>query len=161
MMSKPAIVIIPGAWHDTSSFETIVASLEASGYKVYTRQMPAVGNPTPPQDLSQDIAAARALVEEAIGDHGNDVIVAPHSWGGVVISSALTGHSKSQREAQGKKGGVTRTAYMASFILPEGVSVMMTSGEQYPPWVEVKVCLPTIGILSSVRGSAHRETPQR
>ncbi|KAI8942401.1 hypothetical protein NX059_000475 [Plenodomus lindquistii] len=137
-MSKPAIVVIPGAWHDTSSMATITSSLESSGYKVYARQMPAVGNPNPPKDLSEDIAAARALIEEAIGDGGNDVVVSPHSWGGVVVSSALEGYSKKEREAQGKKGGVIRTAYIAAFILPTGTSLMEAIGGQYTPWMDVE-----------------------
>lgn len=118
--------------------ETITSSLQSSGYKVYARQMPAVGNSNPPKDLSEDIAVARALVEEAIGDEGNDVIVSPHSWGGTVVSSALAGYSKREREAQGKKGGVVRTAYIASFILPEGVSLMEAIGGHYAPWMDVQ-----------------------
>lgn len=138
-MTKPAFVLIPGAWHDDNSFASVTSKLQAAGYSVHGRQMPAVGNSNPPTDLSQDIAAARALVEEAIGS-GNDVVVSPHSWGGVVACSALGGLSKKEREAEGKKGGVVRTAYIAAFIVPEGVSLMDALGHKYPPWFDVKAC---------------------
>lgn len=137
-MTKPAIVFVPGAWHDTACMATITASLQSSGYKVHARQMPAVGNSNHPKDLSEDIAAVRSLVEEAIGNEGNDVIVSPHSWGGVVVSSALEGYSKKEREEQGKKGGVIRTAYIASFILPQGISLMDAIGGHYAPWMDVQ-----------------------
>ncbi|KAH7392808.1 Alpha/beta hydrolase fold-1 [Pyrenochaeta sp. MPI-SDFR-AT-0127] len=103
--------------------ETVTSKLEALGYTVHGRQLPAIGNPNPPKDLSEDIAAVRSMVEEAIGD-GNDVVVIPHSWGGVVAGSALVGLGKKEREAEGKKGGVTKAGYMAAFIVPEGVSLM-------------------------------------
>lgn len=83
MSTKPHIVLIPGAWHDPSGFSEITAQLESAGYTVHSRQLPSVGNPIPPEDFSEDIAAVQDLVTKAIGD-GNDVVVVPHSWSGIV-----------------------------------------------------------------------------
>jgi hypothetical protein len=140
-MSKPQIVLIPGAWHTPVAFTDITARLQSHGYTVHSRQLASVGNPNPPQDLSQDIAILREVVLEAIGD-GNDVVVVPHSWSGVVAGSGLVGLGKKQREANGEKGGVIRGAYMCAFIVPEGVSLMDALQGQIPDWWYVdQVCL--------------------
>ncbi|KAF1844641.1 uncharacterized protein K460DRAFT_250316, partial [Cucurbitaria berberidis CBS 394.84] len=114
---------------------TITSKLQDAGYTVHSRQLPAVGNPKPCSDLSEDIAAVRSLVEEAISE-GNDVVVVPHSWAGVVAGSALEGLGKKEREAAGKKGGVVRAAYIAAFILPEGVSLKDTL-PGIPDWWDI------------------------
>ncbi|CAO2648609.1 Nn.00g078760.m01.CDS01 [Neocucurbitaria sp. VM-36] len=132
-MAKTQIVFVPGAWHSPPHVATITSKLQDVGYTVHGRQFPAVGNPNPPSDLSEDIATVRALVNEAIGE-GNDVVVVSHSWGGILAGSALTGLGKREREAAGKKGGVVRSAYIAAFILPEGVSLIDAIGGNADWW---------------------------
>jgi hypothetical protein len=139
-MTKPELVILPGAWHTPSWMSALISKLQSLGYTTHTTQLPSVGNPNPPQDLSEDIAVVRSLVERVIG-LGNDVVVFPHSWAGIVASSALVGLGKKEREAEGLKGGVVRTAYMASFILPQGVSLVDAIGGELPPWCEVRVSI--------------------
>ncbi|KNG45583.1 hypothetical protein DDE82_004661 [Stemphylium lycopersici] len=138
-MSKPEIVLVPGAAHTPECMALLMAKLKTFGYSTHCRQMASVGDPTsnPPEGLSGDIAVLRSVVEEAIGE-GNDVVVVPHSWGGVVAGSALVGYSKKEREACGKKGGVIRTGYMASIILPKGVSLMEEGSGTPPPWMEIR-----------------------
>jgi hypothetical protein len=87
------------------------------------------------------VAAVRELVIKAIGD-GNDVIVAPHSWSGIVAGSALSGMGKKEREAKGEKGGVVRTAYMCSFMAPKGVGLIDALQGQIPEWWYPDVRIP-------------------
>lgn len=137
-MSKPHIVLVPGAWHAPFYMEAMVSKLQSLGYMIHARQMPAVGSSTSPTDLTTDIAALRSTIEEAI-DTGNDVVVICHSWGGMVTGSGLGGLSKQEREAKGKQGGVVRTGYMAAFIVDEGVSLMDVVGGKDPVWFDIKV----------------------
>ncbi|KAF2688409.1 alpha/beta-hydrolase [Lentithecium fluviatile CBS 122367] len=148
-MSKPHLVLIPGAWHTPTSFSLIVPQLKSHGYTIHTCQLPSVDpSPTdPPTDLSKDVAAVRALVTQAIGA-GNDVVVAPHSWAGIVNGSALTGLGKREREMRGEKGGVVRCAYLCAFMAPEGVSLLDALGGVIPEWWYVD------GIHSITRPSA-------
>jgi hypothetical protein len=132
-MAKPQLVLLPGAWHTPLCMAALISKLESLGYAIHTSRLPSVGNPNPPLDLSEDIAVVRSLVEQAI-DKDNDVVVFPHSWAGIVTSSALVGLGKKEREAEG---------YMASFILPEGVSLMDGVGGDVPSWWEVKVSVST------------------
>jgi pimeloyl-ACP methyl ester carboxylesterase len=137
-MSKPHIILVPGAWHAPFYMDTMVSKIQSLGYAVHARQMPAVGSSSPPKDLTTDISALRSTVEEAI-DTGNDVVVICHSWGGMVTGSGLTGLSKQEREAEGKRGGVVRTGYMAAFIVDIGVSLMDVLSGKAPVWAEIKV----------------------
>ncbi|KAJ4289592.1 hypothetical protein N0V90_010921 [Kalmusia sp. IMI 367209] len=136
-MAKPQIVLIPGAWHTPECYSIIIPKLEAHGYTVHTRRLPSVTDSNPPKDLSQDIAAVQDLVTKAIGS-GNDVVVIPHSWAGIVAGSALGGFGKKQREAKGEKGGVVRAGYMCAFMAPEGVSLVDAIQGQIPEWWSVK-----------------------
>jgi hypothetical protein len=138
-MSKPQIVLVCGAWHAPGIYMTsLMSALSAQGYTIHTRQMPSIGNPTPPTDLSADIAALRTLVSDAISPTGNDVIVICHSWGGIVTGSALDGLSKHEREASGQKGGVVRAGYMTAFMLPAGGTLKDAPGTNLPAWVDVQ-----------------------
>ncbi|KAF2471272.1 alpha/beta-hydrolase [Lindgomyces ingoldianus] len=137
-MSKPVIVVIPGAWHTPAVFEPVKRKLESDhSYTVLSSKLPSVGSNPPPEDLSKDVETLRKLVTEAIGN-GNDVVVVPHSWSGIVAGSALTGMGKKQREENGEKGGVTRIAFMCSFIAPKGVSLLDAIQHVIPDWWEVK-----------------------
>lgn len=140
---KPHLVFLHGAWHSPTYFAKITSLLQDHFYVVHTRQLPGVGDPplwTPPTDLSQDIAAARSLVDDAIAD-GNDVIVICHSWGGIVAGNALEGYDKKEREKKGLKGGVVKVGYMCAFMVDEGASLQSDSGAGYPPWADLDVRL--------------------
>lgn len=54
----------------------------------------------------------------------------------------MTGLGKKEREANGEKGGVVRTAYMCAFMAPEGVSLLDSLQGKIPDWwyVEVSFC---------------------
>jgi len=145
--SKPQLVLIHGAWHSPAYFARITSLLQDHLYVVHSLQLPAVGRAplwTPPEDLSLDVAAARALLDTAIAD-GKDVIVVCHSWGGTIAGSALVGYGKEEREAKGLKGGVIKCGYMCAFMVDEGVSLQGTVGE-YPTWYELSVSLKAIAL---------------
>ncbi|CAN9225221.1 unnamed protein product [Alternaria alternata] len=138
MSKKPELVLIPGAWHTPSHFNPLITKLRALGYTTHSAQLASVGNPDPPADLTEDIAIVRALVLNAIGDSGNDVVVLAHSWGGIIAGCALVGLGKKEREAQGLSGGVMRTGYMAAYILDEGICLQDAIHHFIPEWVDVQ-----------------------
>ncbi|KAH8716849.1 Alpha/beta hydrolase fold-1 [Phaeosphaeriaceae sp. PMI808] len=117
--------------------DLVSRKLEDAGYKIFARDMPAVGSTSPSKDLTEDIAALRSLVEQAIGD-GNNVIPIVHSWGGIVACTGLSGLGKKERAAEGKKGGIVRVGYMAAFIVPEGTSLMDAIGGADPEWFNIQ-----------------------
>jgi pimeloyl-ACP methyl ester carboxylesterase len=143
MSNKPQLVIVPGAWHAPFYMANMIGKLETLGYTVHTQQMPSVGNPNPPKDLSEDVAALDAMVEKAIGT-SNDVVVICHSWGGMVTTSGLVGLSKKERTEEGKQGGVVNLGYMAAFLVDKGSNLADLVGDEPPPWYKIEVRLGTI-----------------
>jgi pimeloyl-ACP methyl ester carboxylesterase len=84
--AKPTIVLVHGAWADTSSWRGEVATLQAAGYDVR-----AIANPL--QDLTTD---SRYVADYLKSIHG-PVVLAGHSYGGSVITNAATGLTNVKR----------------------------------------------------------------
>ena len=51
------------------------------------------------------------------------------------MCSALDGLSRAEREHAGKKGSVTKLAFVAGFLVEEGVSLEMAIGGRPDTWV--------------------------
>ena len=138
---KPHIVFLHGAWHSPVHFTKITSLLQDQLYVVHARQQPGVGVPpswTPPKDLTQDVEAARSIVDYAIGD-GNDVVVICHSWGGKIAGSSLVGYGKEEREKEGRKGGVVKVGYMCAMMVDDKENMPQPST---PSWYELDVRQP-------------------
>ncbi|RMZ83186.1 hypothetical protein DV738_g1369, partial [Chaetothyriales sp. CBS 135597] len=136
MSTKPAIVIVPGAWHGPEGFKQVVDSLEATGYEVKALHLPSVGAAVPLKDFRPDVDAVQAAIRE-FADQGKDVLVLGHSYGGVVISEAVNGHDKASREKQGLKGGVSHLYFLCAFVLPEDHSLGDALNNEPLPWFDV------------------------
>jgi pimeloyl-ACP methyl ester carboxylesterase len=77
---KPVIVLVHGAWADTSSWNGEVAELRAAGYDAR-----AIANPL--QDLTTDSQYVADYVKAIPGP----VVLVGHSYGGAVITNAGAG----------------------------------------------------------------------
>jgi len=78
---RPTIVLVHGAWADTSSWDGEMKILMAAGYQVR-----AIGNPV--EGLTTD---AETVADFLKSIHGPIVLVG-HSYGGAVITNAATGN---------------------------------------------------------------------
>ncbi|MEU7458293.1 alpha/beta fold hydrolase [Streptosporangium roseum] len=97
---SPTIVLVHGAFADSSSWNGVVAALRRNGYPVL-----AVANPL--RGLREDAAYLRSVLDSLPGP----VVVAGHSYGGSVMSEAADGVDR-----------VTALVYIASFNLEAGES---------------------------------------
>jgi pimeloyl-ACP methyl ester carboxylesterase len=77
---KPAIVLEHGAWADGSSWDGVIGLLQAGGYAVYAP-------PNPLRGLANDSATLSGFLKTLSGP----VILAGHSYGGMVITNAAAG----------------------------------------------------------------------
>jgi hypothetical protein len=118
-MSKPVIVIVPGAWHRPRHYHHLNEGLEPLGYEAIGVTMPSVDSHPPHPSWDQDAAAVREVITKQL-DAGRDVVVVAHSFGGVAMSEAVKGLGKKAREEQGLKGGVVRLVYMTAMAMPAG-----------------------------------------
>ena len=79
----PTVVLVHGAWADSSSWDGVIAALQCHGY-------PVAVFPTPLRSLAGDSAALRAY----LGSIDGPIILVGHSYGGAVISDAATGNGR-------------------------------------------------------------------
>jgi len=80
--TKPTIVLVHGAFADSSSWYGVIAILERDGYRVI-----AAANPL--RSVKGDADTVRALVATL----NTPVVLVGHSYGGMVISSAANGQA--------------------------------------------------------------------
>jgi pimeloyl-ACP methyl ester carboxylesterase len=81
--AKPTIVLVHGAWADSSGWDAVVGRLQRLGYTV---DVP----PNPLRGVQQDSAYLRDFLSTVSGP----VILVGHSYGGTVITNAATGDSQ-------------------------------------------------------------------
>jgi pimeloyl-ACP methyl ester carboxylesterase len=99
--TKPSIVLVHGAWADSSSWDGVVSRLQAAGYTVYVP-------PNPLEGLTYDSATIRDFLDTISGP----IILVGHSYGGAVITNAATGDPN-----------VKALVYVDAFIPAQGQTV--------------------------------------
>jgi pimeloyl-ACP methyl ester carboxylesterase len=107
--TKPTIVLVHGAWADSSGWNGVIERLQAEGYSVI-----ALANPL--RGLTSDaayIASALAAIPEPI-------VLVGHSYGGAVNTNAATGNAN-----------VQALVYVAAFAPDEGETPFSLIG-QFP-----------------------------
>jgi pimeloyl-ACP methyl ester carboxylesterase len=112
---KPSIVLVHGAWADSSSWDAVVSQLQHDGYTVYVPPNPLLG-------IGYDSAFIRDFLHTISGP----IILVGHSYGGAVITNAATGDKQVKAlvyvdafaPAQGQTIGQLVTAYPGSCVLP-------------------------------------------
>ncbi|MEV0036023.1 alpha/beta hydrolase, partial [Streptomyces sp. NPDC050804] len=107
--AKPTIVLVHGAFADSSSWDGVVARLEREGY-------PVLGLANPLRDLPGDAAYLSGVLDTMPGP----VVLVGHSYGGAVITDAAAGHAN-----------VKALVYIAAFAPDQGESSLQITGE-YP-----------------------------
>ncbi|MTV37564.1 alpha/beta fold hydrolase [Duganella radicis] len=105
--AKPTVVLVHGAFADSSSWDGVTARLEQDGYTV-------IGAANPLRSVKSDAAAVAAVVNSVNGP----VVLVGHSYGGSVISAAAAG-----------AGNVKALVYVAAFAPEAGETAVGLSGK--------------------------------
>ena len=79
--AKPTVVLVHGAWADSSSWDGVIGRLQNHNYTVDVF-------PTPLRTLKGDTAALR----EYLGAIKGPIVLVGHSYGGAVVTDAATGN---------------------------------------------------------------------
>jgi pimeloyl-ACP methyl ester carboxylesterase len=109
---KPTIVLVHGAWADTSSWAPVTRRLQDNGYTVL-----AVANPL--RSLSGDAAYLAAFLQQRTT---GPVILVGHSYGGAVITNAALSDPD-----------VKALVYVNAFVPDQGESVLGLQGDTGDP----------------------------
>jgi pimeloyl-ACP methyl ester carboxylesterase len=104
---KPTIVLVHGAFTDSSSWNGVVEKLQSHDYRVVAASNPLRG-------LADDTEHVRQLVASIDGP----VVLVGHSYGGSVISNAATGAEN-----------VKALVFVAAFLPDEGESAVTLSAK--------------------------------
>jgi pimeloyl-ACP methyl ester carboxylesterase len=104
---KPTVVLVHGAFADSTSWNDVIEKLRHDGYPVV-----AVANPL--RSLSGD----SAYLKDVLAGIDGPVVLAGHSYGGSVISNAATGNKN-----------VKALVYLAAFLPEKGESAADLSGK--------------------------------
>ncbi len=95
---KPTIVLVHGAWADSSGWNDSIKKLQEKGYTAL-----AVANPL--RGLQTDSAYLSSVLDTISGP----IVLVGHSYGGMVLTNAATGN-----------GNVKALVYIAAFAPDEG-----------------------------------------
>ena len=144
MTSKPHILFVTGAWHDTAYLSATCASLTSKGYPVTCTVLPSFAG-SPHISMRNDADHIRGLIDGLLRK-GEEVLVVAHSYGGIVATQAiLPSHSRRARSVCGLPGGVFRIFYVAGFMLVPGQSLTTAlSGGKMPAWTPLEVSSPCV-----------------
>ena len=139
---KPTIVIVPGAWQNIECYESLRDTFASLGYDSICRSPPSTTLTHGDTDLAADVTFMRNSVLQPLLAEGKDVVLLMHSFGGVYGGASVRGLSRTERAAQGLKGGVVALVYMAAACVPSGMTTLerMGVGEDLLPWVSLDVC---------------------
>lgn len=142
---KPTILLVQGCFQTQLVYEAVVKGLSSLGYPTLQPPLPTCSNtdsPTfPTLTLIDDALAVRFELIRLIEYEGKTVLVAMHSYGGLVGSEAIPEElTYERRRTQGLQGGVIHLFFFSAFLLSEGQSVLGTFGESPNNDVKVKTC---------------------
>ncbi|MFW3169976.1 alpha/beta hydrolase [Geodermatophilus sp. CPCC 206100] len=116
------LLLVHGAWHGSWCWGPLREAL--GDVPVVTVDLPSVGtDPGALGGLYEDAEAVQAAVAGVDGP----VVVLGHSYGGAVVTQAVTADS-----------GVAHLVYLCAFQLDEGESLLGTVGGAAPPWWDVQ-----------------------
>lgn len=130
-MSKPYFLLIPGSFAPAELYDDFIELARANGVDIKALPLATVGlssgkeRDTPPASMYDD-AALIAKEVEALADEGREVILIPHSYGGIPATESTKGLSVQERQKQGKKGGLIRLAYKTVLLPSPGHSAIDT-----------------------------------
>lgn len=105
--TKSTVVLVHGAFADSSSWNGVAAILQKDGYRVI-----AAANPL------RSVAGDAAYVSAILGSIEDNVILVGHSYGGQVITAAVNGHDN-----------VKSLVYVAAFTPDTGESAAELAGK--------------------------------
>jgi pimeloyl-ACP methyl ester carboxylesterase len=138
--------LVHGAWQGAWAWETIVPRLAARGHRAVAVDLPGNGcDQTPPAAV--DVGLYGQHVAAIIDGIAGPVALVGHSMGGTAVAQAC--------ELRPER--VALAVYLAAFMLPDGMSIMMFYERYLEPWMrgaQARVTYSADGLLSTIDPAA-------
>ncbi|KAF3004833.1 hypothetical protein E8E13_004304 [Curvularia kusanoi] len=88
--SKPALILVPGAFHRASVYDTVSRQLHNAGYThIDAVELPSLGYSATGVERTADVEAVTQLLSQRLHLDGDDVILVGNSYGATVIMEAV------------------------------------------------------------------------
>ncbi|MGV9915352.1 alpha/beta hydrolase [Streptomyces tendae] len=113
---RPALVLVPGAWHLPSTWDLLRGELDTLGYPTRAVKLPTTG-PDARGGLRDDAEAIRRAIEVINGP----VVVVAHSYGGIPTTEGVVDLPQ-----------VQRIVYLSAFVPAIGESMYTLLGLPQP-----------------------------
>lgn len=130
--TQPVVLLVHGAWHQPLHYRRLINALRAEGQVVLAPPLASAGydDSIDGKTMADDVRRVHETLLPYL-DKGNKVVVAGHSYGGVVATEAVHSHTVAEREARGLPGGVVSVVYIAAApALQAGISMYEAAGGQ-------------------------------
>jgi pimeloyl-ACP methyl ester carboxylesterase len=123
MSTLPTILLVHGAWHTPSNYQSYIKALQAQGFKVHCPQLPTCNKAlNGAGTYADDVACVRKTLETLVNS-GDRVLMVMHSYGGAVGTGAAEDLSFAGRRTAGQPGGVIHLLYLCAYILAPGSTI--------------------------------------
>ena len=86
-----------------------------------------------------DIRIVRSVLEKLIEEEGKEVILAPHSAGGIVGCQTVSGFERSRRSKKNQNGGIVHVLFIAALLLAQGQTLIDALEGALPSWASFDV----------------------
>ncbi|CZR62874.1 uncharacterized protein PAC_12771, partial [Phialocephala subalpina] len=105
-----------GNRHTPECFQNIIPKFEALSYPTAYVNLATVGGHNPAATHLDDVIAIHAVTVPLMNE-GKEIMLVPHSYGGIPVCASIEGQTVAERSARGEKGGITSVFFIASFAL--------------------------------------------
>lgn len=135
--TRPVILLSHGAWHEPELYDPLRIALSTRGYGLIVPRLATMGEGKTCTNWDAHVAT---LLDAAapLFNLGRSVVLAAHSYGGILATIATQNNGVDERCAAGKLGGFSQLVLISSFAMPaKGMSVLSVSGSNWLPWHKV------------------------
>ena len=116
--TKPSIILVHGAYHDSGCYDLVKERLEGLSYEVFTINSPTTNATSTTINYKDDVEEIHKVMLPLF-DAGKEVTIVGHSYGGITSCVSTEGQSIAERSKAGKKGGVRSIVFLCAFALIE------------------------------------------
>lgn len=157
-MSLPTLVIIPGSFSPPALYKNLVENLQSLGFETIVEPLQSAirKDPSPSSSMYDDASYFHDVIAR-LADQGKDVVLLPHSYGGIVANESAKGLLKSERSEIGKTGGIIEILNISTLSPAVGESALDVAGElgldQFPVQVGKSIIsiVPQNSLSNSIR----------
>lgn len=133
IMAKPYIILVHGAYHQSSHWDLLVKLLRSAGHPTSAPKLPSSSTSPLPGVFDADVSSVKQAVIDAIAEGATSIVPVFHSYGGIPGFEALASLTPQQKLT------IPRVVCISAFIIAKGQSLVSVQGSSERTNDQVKV----------------------